>query len=233
VVSASWTVRARLLRGLGLLLAGLTAGCLVDPDKPCGKHQTYDGERCLCSDGYGLVGTHCVACGENEVGSLDGCTCAMGYLRTAPEEPCEAQDALGIPCKEDADCVHPEYNHCQSGDGEGYCTKRDCTNSSECPTAADYACNTRMSPSFCERPPTGLGTACENDAQCSGLEASYCEAVSSHLCLVSNCKDDPDVCYGDFVCCDIAILGASICIPPGELEGGMCPAGGTLVQSGS
>ncbi|HEX2679105.1 MAG TPA: hypothetical protein VHM19_20790, partial [Polyangiales bacterium] len=106
---------------------------------------------------------------------------------------------------------------------------RNCKSSADCDTTVDYACNDRVSPSFCERPPRGLGTSCASDADCAGFTASYCEALSSHVCLVNECKADPDRCHGDWACCDIALLGGSICVPPSEVMNGMCPAGGTLI----
>jgi hypothetical protein len=33
------------------------------------------------------------------------------------------------------------------------------------------------------------------------------------------------------VCCDIGLLGQSLCLPPSELMDGNCPAGGTLVPT--
>jgi hypothetical protein len=215
--------------------SALLGGCLVDLNDRCGKHQKYDGEniRCVCEDGYGLVGNACVACGENEVGSLDGCACAPGYLRATPESPCAAEDTLGRACTKDEECVHPLYNHCHLiGDGSGYCTAAGCTTSDECPKAASYACNTREAPSFCERPPTGFGAQCASAADCASFEATYCETASAKVCLVNDCKANPDICYGDQVCCDILLIGTSICVPPDQLENGACPAGGTLISGG-
>jgi hypothetical protein len=224
-------MRRAWLGAVGSLLLG---GCLVDLDNRCGSHQKYNGDaiRCECAEGFGLVGTKCIACGENEVGSLSGCACAPGYLRASSEAPCAAQDTLGRACTKDEDCVHPDYNYCHLGDTGGYCTSAGCTSSKECPNSISYACNTRESPSFCERPPTGFGAQCSSDEQCAGFEASYCESASSKACLVNDCKADPDICYGDQVCCDIGLIGTSICIPPDQLANGACPAGGTLIKGG-
>ncbi|MFT3926428.1 MAG: hypothetical protein QM778_28040 [Myxococcales bacterium] len=225
------------LSGAGWLVAlcsALLGGCLVDLDDRCGTHQKYDDTliRCVCADGYGLYGTKCLACGENEVGSLDGCSCAPGTLRVTPDAPCSVQDTLGKACTKDEECVHPTFNHCHLTDGGGYCTQPNCTTTMECPTSASYACNTREAPSFCERPPTGFGASCAGPDDCASFEASYCEVNSSHACLVNNCAANPSICYGDQVCCDIGLIGQSICIPPDQLSDGACPAGGKLIKDG-
>jgi hypothetical protein len=53
------------------------------------------------------------------------------------------------------------------------------------------------------------------------------------VCLKSDCKADPSVCPGDWACCDIALLGNSLCLPPAELSAGECPAGGHLITGGN
>lgn len=215
---------------LGFCGAVAAQGCLVDLDHRCGENQHYDdsAEVCLCDGDFAPKDDGCVRCGENEVGSADGCVCAEGFSRPSADAACEAAASLGEPCATDDDCGDG-YDHCALGEGsqDGYCTSADCTTAADCPT--DYGCNTRQSPSFCERPPQGLGTACEASADCAGFEASYCESVSAHACLVNDCAPDPDKCHGDWVCCDIGLLSQSLCIPPSELEDGNCPAGGTLV----
>ena len=83
----------------------------------------------------------------------------------------------------------------------------------------------------CDPPATGDGSGlpCTSDDDCAGQTASYCETVSAHACLVNDCAPDPSKCQGDWVCCDIALLTQSLCLPPDELEDGACPAGGTIV----
>ena len=80
-----------------------------------------------------------------------------------------------------------------------------------------------------EHPPSGLGQACSLSDECAGNQASYCETVVAKSCVVNDCAPDPNRCYGDWLCCDIGLLGQSLCIPPSELEDGNCPAGGSLV----
>jgi hypothetical protein len=213
-----------------LALLALLSACYVDPDQRCGDHQEYDGMRCICADGYGLVGTECLKCGKHEEGSLSGCACSEGYLRLTAEGPCEEAGGLGTECAKDADCLDARYPHCRAADDGGYCTKLDCETSDDCDTSVDYACNTREDPSFCERPPAGLGTMCTDTADCDGFAADFCESIVSKVCLPGGCKENAEQCHGDWVCCDITVLGNSICIPPAELESGACPAGGTLIE---
>ena len=210
-----------------LLLAIFVPACLVDLDDRCGDHQHYDAEQatCLCDPAYVLGAGACVPCAENEVGSPDGCVCAEGFSRKAPDAVC-AQAGLGDACQSDADCSDPSYAHCRPDGDSGYCTASDCE-AAPCP--GDYACNTREAPSFCERPPLGLGTACSSSDECAGFEAAYCETVVAKSCVVNDCKPDPNKCHGDWVCCDIGLLSQSLCLPPSELEDGNCPAGGTII----
>ncbi len=214
---------------LGLALANFAVGaCLVDVDQPCGSHQVLRGSRCECESDYGLVGNACIKCSENEVGSLDGCQCAPGFGRSNAAVPCEPTAALGEPCTVDSDCAAPAFSYCAPVAGGGYCTLPDCSASAECTN--DYSCNLRGSPSFCERPPVGAGVSCQSSAECVDFEASYCETVLAHACLKNDCKADPDVCPGDWVCCDVQLIGESLCLPPAELGGaGECPGGGTLI----
>lgn len=214
-----------------LLATPLLPACLVDPDQRCGTHQILQGAACACEAGYGLSGTQCVACAANEVGSLEGCECAAGYGRTDPALPCTPTAALGLACSADADCTDPLFGYCAAPDQGGYCTHADCASSADC--SNDYSCNQRGTRSFCQRPPTGYGDACESSADCAGFEASYCESLSAHACLLSGCKSNPSICPGDWACCDIPLLGNSLCLPHSELSGGNCPGGGTLVPGGN
>jgi hypothetical protein len=216
---------------LPLSLAFLGQGCLVDLDNRCGENQHYDSEaaNCACDTDFARQGNVCARCGENETGSPDGCVCVEGFSRATPDAACEALAALGQDCSSDADCGDERYDYCRIEDGAdaGYCTAPGCNSAADCPT--DYGCNTRSAPSFCEKPPEGLGDACKSSADCEGHAASYCETVQAHACLVNDCKPDPNKCHGDWVCCDIGLLSQSLCIPPDQLEDGACPVGGTLI----
>jgi hypothetical protein len=217
------------------LLSLSAAGCLVDNADRCGQNQHFDDQQrlCLCDNEYALVGNQCEPCGENEIGSPDGCVCREGFVRPTPDAACQTLAGLGEACKADADCGEAAYGYCRSAEGatKGYCTAPDCQDSGvACP--GDYSCNARGARSFCERPPTGLGKSCGSSDDCSGQEASYCETVSAKACVVNDCKPDPSKCYGDWVCCDIGLISQSLCVPPSELdESGNCPAGGTLITA--
>lgn len=217
-----------------IFFALLAPGCLVDLDDRCGDNQRYDAQQgtCTCQAGYALVGNSCTACAENEVGSPDGCVCAEGFVRPTPEAVCEPLAGLGQECASDAECGDERYPHCrlEPAADAGYCTSIDCSSGEDCPT--DFGCNSRATPSFCEMPPSGLGKACSSSAECEGYTAQYCETVVAHSCVVNDCAPDPNKCHGDWVCCDIALLSQSLCIPPSELEDGNCPAGGSLVPRG-
>ncbi len=212
---------------LPFILVLMSASCVYDADHRCGKHQAYEDGHCVCEPGFGLSEQECVPCGENEVGNPTGpCECEDGLVRAAEGEPCT--EAMGQSCDADDDCVSTEFSHCQLEGNGGYCTKSDCTAGGEdCP--GSYACNDRSDPAFCERPPTGLGTACSSDEDCEGFEAAYCELFSEQACVVEGCAADPTLCHGDWVCCDITIIDASFCTPPSSLVDGQCPGGGTLV----
>ena len=211
---------------VGLACCAFSA-CLVNPSDRCGSHQVQQGDLCACETGFGLVGTHCVACAEHEVGSLTGCACAPGFGRADASQPCAAVETLGKACAQSADCTDATFNYCEPEGESGYCTRPDCTSSADC--INDYSCNSRGVRHFCQRPPTGFGKSCQNDGDCSAFEASYCESLSSNVCLKSGCKADPSVCPGDWACCDIALLGNSLCLPQDQLESGACPAGGHLI----
>jgi len=223
--------RLKLQRVASLLLFGLTTGgtgCIYDSNDRCGDHQVLEGRECVCEAGYGRSGNGCVRCDrDTEDGNPSGpCQCKEGLIRLVDGGDCV--EAAGKRCEADADCPDGEYSHCQPEDDAGYCTKLDCEpNAGDCP--GDFACNDDEDRTFCERPPSGLGVACSEQSDCEGFEASYCETLSERLCLRAGCADDPGICHGDWVCCDISLIGASLCIPPNELENGKCPVGGTLV----
>jgi hypothetical protein len=186
---------------LPISFACWASACLVDLDHRCGAHEHYDSDQayCACDDGYAVTGNQCLPCGENEIGSADGCICKEGFDRATPDAACT-----------------------ELGD-----VQRSCETAADCPT--NYGCDTRQSPALCVAPPDGLGLPCTSSDDCAGHTASYCETVSAHACLVNDCAPDPSKCHGDWVCCDIGLLTQSLCIPPGQLENGACPAGGSIV----
>ena len=73
----------------------------------------------------------------------------------------------------------------------------------------------------CKKGPTGFGTTCTSDADCAAFEASHCETLQAHVCVVAGCTKAPDTCQGGQSCCDLNGLGIplTLCLPPGQ-----CPA---------
>lgn len=209
-----WSTRA-----LTLALAALIAeACTYDEDDRCGDNQVlFDSSTCICAPGYVMNGPECVACGDNEVPSAAGCVCAESYSRATPESPCEAiPGGVGDACDAQTPCTNPAYDHCQMGSAtSGYCTSSGCTTSAEC--TGGYACDTAASPSFCKRPPVGAGEACTSSADCADGDATFCDAVRTHSCLVQGCTLAPNDCFEGTVCCDLSRFGVPlpICVAQG------------------
>jgi hypothetical protein len=209
-------------RGIVMLsvLLGLTVGaCTFDASDRCGPHQVIygDNERCVCEEGAALTATGCVPCGEHEVPGATGCSCENGFTRPSAGGACEAAPTgLGAACGPDQACADATYDHCATGANQsGYCTSVGCSSSSECPSG--YACATSATPSFCQRPPLGLGKSCSSAADCAGLEADFCDTFQSHQCLVQGCSLAADDCFEGSSCCDLSNFGMPepLCLPPG------------------
>ena len=173
------------------------------------------------------------------VGWLAGLLATLAGCLVDSDDPCgdELQPA------EDGACVCPDGQQLLAGQcvpvepvasttnpscapGEG-CT---CESSSTCPTGE--LCD-RYGSGRCTMAPAGLGNACGSAEDCAAGEATYCETFSTRTCQVQGCKELGGVCPGDFLCCDFAILGTSLCIPPSTAPGGQCPAPGALVARGT
>ena len=203
-------------------LAGFPTACTFDPNNRCGENQVYNGGEnagCVCAPGFALVGTACVACGANEVAGATGCVCSAGFAKASADAGCEAKPSgLGLACDSQANpCADAVYNHCEvpSGATSGYCTTTGCTSSADC--TGGYACNTAASPAVCQRPPVGAGTACTSAADCAGTEATFCDTVMAHACLVQGCTVTPNNCFEGTVCCDLSKYGVPqpFCAPQG------------------
>ena len=208
---------------LPIFSAFLAAGCLVDLNQRCGENQHYDAENvnCACDSGFALQGTTCAPCAENEVGSPDGCVCADGYVRPAPEDACQPKtDALGMACDtQSAPCADATYSHCQTTAGtSGYCTSTGCGGAADC--ADGYACDKTTSVPYCRRPPVGAGQSCAAAADCAGTEATFCDTMVTHQCRVQGCTLSPDDCFSGTECCDLSGFGLPqpICV-----QAGTCP----------
>jgi hypothetical protein len=144
----------------------------------------------------------CAACGENEHAAGGRCVCDEGFTRESPSASCEPfEEAPADECTGD-DCVEPE-----------------CESSLDC--APPMLCDVYGSET-CVPPP-------EDDADCAGTEATYCEVFATLTCVVESCADDGR-CPGDMVCCDYRILDRSLCIPQDALNGTECPAPGARVD---
>jgi hypothetical protein len=204
---------------LVLSLAG-TVGCVYDPDHRCGDNQVLspDGRQCMCVENAVMTTHGCTLCGANEIPGDGACTCAPGYTRPTPEAACQqAPSALGLACDAaSAPCTDPTYATCHVTAGTaGYCTKAGCTTAADCTNG--YACDTGAVPAYCKRPPVGAGLACQTSADCAGTEATYCDAVVTHLCHVQGCTRTPDNCFPGYACCDLTPFGVPqpICVPAG------------------
>lgn len=188
-------------------------GCVYDPDERCGPHEvTLDNDRCSCEEGY-VPGTKgCVPCPENEREQNGACICAEGFARVADADPCTPlPSGLGAACDDATPCTPGgRYSLCQgSSDGSGYCTST-CITSDDC--EGGYKCHPQGDTGYCRRPPTGYAQSCKSDDDCAGNEASYCEQLSQHVCLVPCSAGHSDVCFEGETCCDF-VLFAPICVP--------------------
>jgi hypothetical protein len=204
---------------LTALLVATTA-CVYDPDQRCGENQilSSDGRQCSCVPGAVMTAHGCTLCGLNEVPGNGVCDCAAGYVRPTLNAACEeAPSAMGMACDTSgAPCTDSTYATCHvTGGSTGYCTNAGCTSSADC--QGGYACDTTATPPFCKRPPVGAGLACQSSADCAGTEATYCDLVVTHQCLVQGCKRTPDDCFSGTVCCDLSTFGVAqpICVLPG------------------
>lgn len=199
----------------------LTA-CVYDPDERCGPNQQYIGnDACSCSPGFILndSGT-CVACGKHETERNGSCECDDGYARATPTAACTPKPSgLGDACDDASPCNSAEFSDCHAvAGGDGYCTKA-CTSASDC--SGGYRCQLSGDSGYCRRPATGYGDSCKTSEDCAGKEASFCETLQSHVCIVS-CEAGADACFADEVCCDLSVFGGSlICVPDGK-----CPTQG-------
>jgi hypothetical protein len=70
-------------------------------------------------------------------------------------------------------------------------------------------------------PPTGLDKPCTSNADCAGLEASFCDTFVSHTCLVQGCTTSPDNCFTGKECCDFTTMvpeWGTLCIAAGACQ---------------
>ena len=201
------------------LAAAIVGGCIYDEDARCGPHMVVsDIDACVCEEGYVLVGKECITCPEHEVVQGSGCVCAEGYERLSEGSACSLrpESGPGADCSV-AECTDPAFETCVNApNGDQYCTSRDCASTADCPET--FACVTSAQGSFCQRSPTGIGSPCASDDDCQGYEATFCETLISHACLVQGCSLSQDDCFEGWECCDVTSYGMPIpiCIPEGN-----------------
>lgn len=179
------------------------SACLYDGDDRCGPHQvSISNDRCACEENFIPGANGCVPCGENEVSLNGACSCADGFARANIGDPCELPPAeLGVECDTESNpCTEARYPLCHVTEGtSGYCTN-ECGSSDDCDGA--YKCQGQEGgESFCRRPPVGLSDSCDSDADCEGKEATACEAIQSHQCLVPCAAGDTAGCFVGDACC--------------------------------
>ncbi len=190
------------------------AGCYQGGEDRCGENQTYSGstQTCECVEGAIVEDGACALCGENTAIVDNTCVCALGYAADETGACVEVPSGLGFDCSADSDCTNPDYSHCQDDvDGTNYCSAQNCSADDDC--AAGYACAVWETPSFCERPPTGMGDTCAAPEDCTG-EANLCESQALNMCITTGCDVADNDCPVGYFCCDISAFGGStICAP--------------------
>lgn len=215
------------------LFGTLYAGCLID-DQRCDAHQVElkgDYALCVCEDNavFDSDGVGCTPCGDNALAENGVCVCKPGFVRASAEAPCEMSQA-GARCSATEACQAP-FPYCVMPSGsEGYCSLSGCTNNAGCPSG--WTCEPDGSTRSCRKPPTGLGKACGATADCTGLDANFCETRFLKSCLIAGCASGTPACPNEWACCDYATFGValSFCASPAQLTNGACPMGGTRVN---
>jgi hypothetical protein len=202
---------------LGVFVGALVPGCLYDANNRCPVGHLFNPalQGCVCPPGSVADAGSCQACGVNEEAVGVKCECKSGATRNA-SGVCEVVSAgPGAECAPAASACTAPSDFCQeSPDGKGYCTSKGCSSHADC--SAGWTCTTWEAAPYCRRPFTGLGKTCAASADCAGLDASYCEALSSKTCQVQGCTSSPDTCGVGLACCDLAKLGLPVtfCLPP-------------------
>ena len=192
------------------------AGCLYDPEDRCGDRQHLDdGDTCVCDAGAIAVDGRCQPCPDGEIVAGAVCACAPGTVRDPATKACVVPPTgQGAACAAATPCETAEDPRCTA---DGYCS-RDCSVSADC--VGGYACDLAAEVPYCVRPPSGQQQPCASNADCAGLEASYCETTVGHVCLVPGCAVGGDDCFIGWSCCDLTgFLGTTLCLPEGQ-----CPS---------
>lgn len=81
--------------------------------------------------------------------------------------------------------------------------------------------------------PEGQGEPCESSADCATFEATFCDTLQSHTCLVRGCASGESSCLSSEECCDLSVypvagldMADGLCIPQGLCD----TAGGSVVE---
>lgn len=193
-------------------MGSLPLACVYDDGQRCGPHQTLiSNDRCTCDEGFVPAAEGCVPCAEHEEEQGGACICVGGYARPADGAACEPiPETLGADCDTASKpCADATYSLCHVTEGtRGYCTSK-CESSDDCD--GGFKCHEDGANSYCRRQALGYGDQCQSDDDCSG-EASYCDVISRHLCLVPCSAGHSDVCFEGEVCCDFVLFNP-ICVP--------------------
>ena len=175
----------------------------------------------MCDDGLVLEGQVCVPCPKGEVWQTGVCLCKDGYTRSSQGGAC-VRGGPGVGCDLNAagdSCADASFSICRDhGEGLGYCTTT-CAADADCPRG--FSCDTSATPATCKTAALGEGDDCQDESDCAGKDAGYCESAIVHKCLVSGCStENPLSCSEAWFCCDVRSLGLNLtlCVPEG-----LCP----------
>ena len=190
-----------------LLLGGVAGGCVYDADDRCGPAMKYDAiaNVCTCADNAVADGLGCRSCAPDEVTSNGACTCASGEAKNAGGI-CERVAGFGDACTTASDCSNAKYSLCApatAGSSAGTCTST-CTTDDDC--AASQTCATWEAQPYC-RDYKGLGKSCSAQEDCAGTDATTCDTILSHQCIVTDCSLDSPACPRGTQCCDLSAFG--------------------------
>jgi hypothetical protein len=137
-----------------------------------------------------------------DYGDAIKCVCVPGYAMTEGGcIKCRANESPGVDgCECDEGFVRSGAGRCERAPAE------------DAACAMDTNCDD-------VEPPTGVGLECTSDADCAGTDATYCETLVSHACVVQGCSVEENDCFEGNECCDLSAFGMpTLCV----LEG-RCP----------
>ncbi len=216
------------LRSLVLLYLVGIAACEYDASDRCGPHQVeITNDRCACVEGYVPGARGCVPCDDNEQERSGECVCVDGYARAAPAAACEAlPGGLGTECDDAKPCRSQDFPECHVTETQGgYCTTTGCKTSTDC--EGGYMCMKDGASSYCRRPPVGYGQKCKSQDDCAAGDATFCEMLQSHVCIVPCSANNTTVCFEGEQCCDFSQFNAgTVCTPAAACSAPGIPLGG-------